>query len=129
MRLNELMRKKGYSFSDLAKASGVTKTTLERIVYGQAKEPHPSTKRKIAAVFGLEIDQIDDFAELTHIEKDYTTQTDYPPLTEVASKEEIAAVLKAFEEAEKDEESGTSQEEVERRIATLIAGYKEQVAS
>lgn len=63
MKLAELMKAKGYSFQDLAEASGVGKATIARIVYGQAKEPHPSTKRKIANVFDLEIGQIDDFKE------------------------------------------------------------------
>ncbi len=63
MKLTELMKSKGYSFQDLADASGVAKATISRIVYGQAKEPHPSTKRKIAAVFGVEINDIEDFKE------------------------------------------------------------------
>jgi transcriptional regulator with XRE-family HTH domain len=69
MKLSSLMKSKGYSFQDLAEASGVAKATIARIVYGQAKEPHPSTKRKIASVFNVEISEIDEFfAELNEAE-------------------------------------------------------------
>jgi transcriptional regulator with XRE-family HTH domain len=63
MRLVELMKKKGYSFTDLAEASGVSRSTVEKVAYGKAKLPHPKTKRLIAKVFEVEIEEIDEFKE------------------------------------------------------------------
>lgn len=63
MKLIDLMKSKGYSFKDLADESGVARSTVERIAYGQAKMPYPKTKRLIAQVFGVEIDYIDEFRE------------------------------------------------------------------
>lgn len=61
LKLIDLMKSKGYSFKDLADASGAARSTIERVAYGQAKMPYPKTKRLIAQVFGVEIDFIDEF--------------------------------------------------------------------
>lgn len=61
MKLANLMKIKGYSFQDLAEASGLGKATITRIVYGQAKTPHPGTQRKLAQVLGVSIQDIDEF--------------------------------------------------------------------
>lgn len=116
MKLYELMKKKGYSFSDLAEAADVGRATITRIVYGQGKEPHPGTKRKLAAILGVEISDIDEF----------NTESAIPEAAEPkASEEGIAEALKAFEAAGGDEEQG----DVEREFAQLIAGYKERASA
>jgi len=61
MKLKELMANKGYSFRNLAKESGVALSTIERLIYGEMVNPFPSTMRKIAAVLGQEIREIDEF--------------------------------------------------------------------
>jgi transcriptional regulator with XRE-family HTH domain len=61
LKLIELMRDRGYSFRELAEATGVSLSTIERIVYGKAKAPHPKTKRIIAEFFKVEISAIDEF--------------------------------------------------------------------
>jgi transcriptional regulator with XRE-family HTH domain len=63
VKLLNLMKDKGYSFRELAAATGVSLTTIERIVYGHAKMPHPKTKRLIAEFFKVRIEEIDEFKE------------------------------------------------------------------
>lgn len=52
--VRELRRRKGWSQQDLASASGVGQDTISSLELGR-HEPRPSTLRKIAAAFGVEV--------------------------------------------------------------------------
>ncbi len=53
-RVRELRRRNGLSQADLARLSGVGQDTISNLESGR-HEPRPSTLRKIAAVFGVEV--------------------------------------------------------------------------
>ncbi len=60
--LGELMADNSLSFTDVHEISGVSRSTIEDLVYGKRKSPQPKTMREIAKVFGLEARQIREFA-------------------------------------------------------------------
>lgn len=53
--LKELRRRKGWSQKDLAQKSGVGQDTISGIESGR-HEPRPSTLRKLAMVFDIEVE-------------------------------------------------------------------------
>lgn len=69
MRLSDWMDSKGFSYRNLSDATGVAVSVIEYIVNGKTKNPHPKTMRIIAEVLGVEIEQVDEFAEAIRIRK------------------------------------------------------------
>jgi len=63
MKLTDWMDIKGYSFRNLADEAGVAVSVIEYIAYGKTKSPHPKTMRAISQVLGVELTQIDEFAQ------------------------------------------------------------------
>jgi transcriptional regulator with XRE-family HTH domain len=67
--LGELMAEYPLSFSDLKEKSGVSRSALEDIVYGNTKNLQPNTMRAIASVFGREPKEIREFAIAIEVRK------------------------------------------------------------
>lgn len=67
--LGELMAEHVLSFSDLQHESGVARSTIEDIVYGNTKSPQSKTMRAIAKVFGVEPKKIREFAIAIELRK------------------------------------------------------------
>jgi transcriptional regulator with XRE-family HTH domain len=59
--LTQLRRYAGYSLRALAKASGLSLSTLVRLETGATRRPHPRTIATIARVLGVDPATIDEF--------------------------------------------------------------------
>lgn len=60
--LAALMRARGISDNQLARALGIPQPTISRIASGKTKEPKASTLRSIADYFGVRTDDLREFA-------------------------------------------------------------------
>jgi transcriptional regulator with XRE-family HTH domain len=105
------------SIQELADRCGINRATINRIEHGKVK---PSAKTLGLLAEALNID-VTDLLELTTGGNPPKIQAAYPPLSEIASQEEIAAVKEAIRN--KDKEPDYSEEEVDERIAHLLATY------
>lgn len=63
MKLADLMIEKSYSYRDLSEEAGIALSALVYIANGETKNPHPKTMRNIAKILGVEVQDIDEFAE------------------------------------------------------------------
>jgi transcriptional regulator with XRE-family HTH domain len=59
-RLRALRLNLGLTQTELAERAGVSEFTITRLETGKGKRPHPSTRRKLAAVLGVPIADVDE---------------------------------------------------------------------
>lgn len=66
MILQDLIRNKGVSISELARRTKIPQPTIYRIVHGKHQRPHKKTLESLASFFKVSIDQITGIEEITN---------------------------------------------------------------
>ncbi|MEI6043745.1 MAG: helix-turn-helix transcriptional regulator [Chloroflexota bacterium] len=103
------------NIQELADRCGINRATINRIEHGKVK---PSAKTLGLLAEALNID-VTELIELTTVDSSAKTQAAYPPFSEIAHQEEIAAVKEAIRD--NDKEPDYSEKELDERIAHLLA--------
>ena len=57
-KLKSIMEQQNLTMYRLSKLSGVPESVINRLIWGQAKDPHISTVKKIADALGVKIDDL-----------------------------------------------------------------------